>query len=108
MNQLIKVSRNRRIVVPYHVWVCPHISTHVTGIYISFQNFNFLAEDNQRLKKSGVTVVSKSSCEEPLTYREVVVQEVGLVIVFGTKARGASASMRMQAVGADAGAAARS
>lgn len=86
----------------YHVWVCPHISTHITGIYISFQNFDFLAEDNQRLKKSGVTVVSKSSCEEPLTYREVV----GLVIVFGTKARGASASM--QSVGADAGAAARS
>lgn len=49
-------------------------------------------------------MVSKSSCEEPLTYGEVVVQEVGLVIVFGTKAGGASASM--QSVGADAGAAA--
>lgn len=92
--------------MPYQVGVCSHISTHIKGIFISFQNFNFLAEDNQRLKKSGVTVVSKSSCEEPLTYREVVVQEVGLVIVFGTKARGASASM--QSVGADAGAAARS
>lgn len=90
----------------YHVGVCPLISTHITGIYISFQNSNFLAEDNQRLKKSGVTAVSKSSCEEPLTYGEEVVQEVGLVIVFGTKARGASASM--QSVGAHAGAAARS